>query len=51
LEINCPVGLLPDLKENSKLPRCAHEAGLSFDQLIGKIIDIAKKRWGISDRD
>lgn len=51
LEINCPVGLLPDPKDNSKLPRCAREAGLNFDQLIGKIIDIAKKRWGINDRD
>ncbi|MCX6727143.1 MAG: D-alanine--D-alanine ligase [Candidatus Shapirobacteria bacterium] len=47
LEINCPVGLLPDLKENSKLPRSAHEAGLNFDQLIGKIIEIAKKRLNL----
>lgn len=47
LEINCPVGLLADPKENSKLPRCAREAGLSFEQLIGKIIDIARKRWGV----
>jgi D-alanine-D-alanine ligase len=46
LEINCPVGLLPDPKENSKLPRAAREAGLSFDQLIGKIINIALARYG-----
>ena len=46
LEINCPVGLLPDPKENSKLPRAAREAGLSFDQLIGKIIKIALARYG-----
>lgn len=46
LEINCPVGLLADPKENSKLPRCAREAGWSFDQLIGKIIKTALKRYG-----
>jgi len=50
LEINCPVGLLSDPKENSKLPRCAREAGLSFEQLVGRIIEIAKRRWGISGR-
>lgn len=44
LEINCPVGLLPDPRDNSKLPRCAREAGMSFEQLVGRIIEIARKR-------
>ena len=47
LEINCPVGLLPDPKDNSKLPRSAREAGLDFSQLIGKIIMIARERLGV----
>jgi D-alanine-D-alanine ligase len=47
LEINCPVGLLPDPIDNSKLPRSAREAGLNFDQLIGKVIGIARTRLGI----
>jgi D-alanine-D-alanine ligase len=46
LEINCPVGLLPNPRDNSKLPRAAKEAGLSFDQLVGKIIKIALTRYG-----
>jgi D-alanine-D-alanine ligase len=51
LEINCPVGLLPDPRDNSKLPRSAREAGLSFEQLVGKIIGIAAKRCGVNDHD
>jgi D-alanine-D-alanine ligase len=45
LELNCPVGLLPDPKENSRMPRSAMEAGMNFEQLIGRIIDAALTRY------
>jgi D-alanine-D-alanine ligase len=47
IEINCPVGLLPDLKENSRMPVAAAAAGMSFPQLIGRIIDTALARHGV----
>jgi len=47
LELNCPVGLLPDPKENSRMPRAAREAGMDFSKLIGKIIDIALERYNL----
>lgn len=46
LEINSPAGLLPDPKENSRLPLMAKTAGMSFEELIGKIIRAALKRYG-----
>lgn len=45
LEVNCPVGLLPDIDQGSKLPTSAKAAGLSYNQLIGKIIEVAKRRY------
>lgn len=48
LEINCPVGLLPDPKENSRLPRAAKEMGWSFEKLVGEIILTAAKRYQLS---
>jgi D-alanine-D-alanine ligase len=47
LELNCPVGLLPDPKENSRMPRAAREAGMDFSKLIGTIIDIALERYNL----
>ncbi len=48
LEVNCPAGLNPDPKENSRFPRAARAAGLSFPQLLQKIIDAACWRCGIN---
>lgn len=45
LEINSPVGLLPKKEDMSKLPTAARVAGLSYSQLIGKIIKIGLKRY------
>lgn len=44
LEINNPVGLLPE-PESSMLPISAKAAGIGYDELIGKIIGIALKRY------
>jgi D-alanine-D-alanine ligase len=46
IEINCPVGLLPDPKENSRMPTAALAAGIGFSQLLGKIISTALERCG-----
>lgn len=47
LELNTPVGLLPDPKEHSMLPTSARALGWSFDKLIGQIINAALKRYGV----
>ena len=44
LEVNCPPGLIPDPKENSRFPKAARVAGLSFPQLLQTIINSAVKR-------
>lgn len=47
LEVNCPAGLNPDPKENSRFPRAAQAAGLSFEELLGEVINSAVKRLEI----
>lgn len=47
LEVNCPAGLNPDPKENSRFPRAARVAGIDFSQLLQTIINSARKRYGI----
>ena len=44
IEVNCPPGIIPDPKENSRFPRAAHVAGLSYNQMIEKIIISACQR-------
>lgn len=38
LEVNCPPGINPDPKENSRFVRAAYVAGDTFPQLLAKII-------------
>lgn len=45
LEINSPPGIIPDPKENSRLPRAARVAGLSFPDLLNQIIRSAISRY------
>jgi D-alanine-D-alanine ligase len=44
LEINALMGLRP---KSSALPIIARQAGLSYPQLIGEILQHALKRWGL----
>jgi len=46
LEINCPAGLQPNPRVHSCMPIAARAAGMSFEQLVGKIINTALKRYG-----
>ncbi len=51
LEVNCPPGIIPDPKENSRFPRAAKTAGLSFPKLLQTVIDSASKRYKIKGKD
>jgi D-alanine-D-alanine ligase len=47
LEINALPGLHP---EGSSFPHQAYAAGLSFDELVGRVIGAAASRYGLDDR-
>jgi D-alanine-D-alanine ligase len=44
LEVNCPPGINPDPKENSRFVRAALAAGYTFPQLLEKVIKSASLR-------
>jgi D-alanine-D-alanine ligase len=44
IEINPLPGILPDPKENSCFPKAARTAGLSYDELLNKVLYIAARR-------
>jgi len=48
IEINCPPGIMPDPKENSRFPRAARMAGLDFPQMIETILKSACLRYNIN---
>ncbi|MDP2749939.1 MAG: ATP-grasp domain-containing protein [Nanoarchaeota archaeon] len=48
IEVNSLPGIIPDPKENSRLPRAAYAAGMSYEELLGKVIDVAGKRHSIN---
>ncbi len=47
LELNPLPGILPRPEDNSCFPKAARVAGLSYSQLINKVLDIACQRYGI----
>ncbi|MBU0732451.1 D-alanine--D-alanine ligase [Patescibacteria group bacterium] len=47
IEINCPPGIIPDPRENSRFPRAARAAGLAYDGMIAAILKSACHRYGI----
>lgn len=47
IEVNCPPGIIPDPKENSRFPRAARVAGLEFPEMLEAIISSAGKRYRI----
>ena len=38
------VNLIPGLTETSLLPQAAEAAGISFDELVGRIVELAAAR-------
>jgi D-alanine-D-alanine ligase len=51
LELNPLPGILPQPEDNSCFPKAARAAGLSYNQLINRVLDIALARNGFSGRD
>lgn len=47
LEINPLPGILPNPEDNSCFPKAARAAGLSYNQLINTVLDIAMQRCGL----
>lgn len=47
IEVNQIPGIIPDPKENSRFPLAARMSGYSYEEMIGKIIDSACRRYGI----
>jgi len=50
LEVNQTPGIIPDPKENSRLPIAARAAGYTFEEMLEKIIKSACKRYNIPYR-
>lgn len=48
LEVNPLPGILPRPEDNSCLPKAARAAGYSYQDLILRVVDEAKLRWGIA---
>ena len=48
LEVNPLPGILPRPEDNSCFPKAARAAGLSYNQLINSVLDIAMERCGLS---
>jgi D-alanine-D-alanine ligase len=47
IEVNPLPGILPDPKENSCYPKAARTAGLSYSQMINKVLSSALKRYNL----
>jgi D-alanine-D-alanine ligase len=47
LELNPLPGILPDPAANSCFPKAARAAGLTYEELINRVLDIACRRVGL----
>lgn len=48
IEVNCPPGIMPDPKLNSRFPMAARAIGLDFPHMLERILQSACSRYGIS---
>jgi len=48
IEVNCPPGIIPDPKENSRFPRSARVMGLDYASMIEEILKSACRRYKIT---
>ncbi len=48
LEVNPIPGLIPDPKENSRFPKSCYSAGMTYSQIIGRILHEGIKRNGLN---
>lgn len=47
IEVNCPPGIIPNPRENSRFPRAARTVGLDYTSMIEEIIKSACARYKI----
>lgn len=47
LELNPLPGILPNPEDNSCFPKAARAAGIDYDELINRVLDIACGRYGL----
>ena len=47
IEVNPLPGILPNIEDNSCLPKAARTAGYSYSELIHRVVDEACRRYGI----
>lgn len=47
IEVNPLPGILPNPEDNSCFPKAARTAGLSYDEMINKVLHVAAKRYGL----
>jgi D-alanine-D-alanine ligase len=51
LEVNPLPGILPRPEDNSCFPKAARAAGMSYNQLINAVLDIALERCGMVEHE
>jgi D-alanine-D-alanine ligase len=51
LELNPLPGILPNPDANSCFPKAARTAGISYDELINRVLAIACRRAGLKDKE
>lgn len=51
LELNPLPGILPKPEDNSCFPKAARSAGMSYNQLIQEVLDLAVERYGIHKKN
>ncbi|MEM5812651.1 MAG: ATP-grasp domain-containing protein, partial [Candidatus Aenigmatarchaeota archaeon] len=47
LDVNPLPGLIPDPKENSRFPKSCYAAGMSYKQIIKRVLEEGLKRYGM----
>lgn len=47
IEVNSPVGLIKNPKENSRMPRSAYAYGWSYERLVKEILDSGLRRYNL----
>ncbi|MHC1738759.1 MAG: ATP-grasp domain-containing protein [Ignavibacteriaceae bacterium] len=47
IEINPLPGILPDPRDNSCYPKAARAAGMDYNTMINKVLNVARKRYSI----
>jgi len=47
IEVNPLPGILPNPEDNSCYPKAARTVGLSYTEMINKVLYVAAKRYGL----